>query len=171
LRGLGNGIVIIGFLQLAAVLYFWPREASRPQTWAQIYHYPQRRAGSRRGATLASTVVAMGIIALCLTMALQAYVHGSRARLVQGRRTIGLAAGQEQVEMMRAGGYAALPGLGEHPFVVHTDQALQGRMRVVAGPVARSKEVTVTVRWPQDERMPAGQVTLSTVISARGVGG
>ncbi len=39
---LGNAISIIGGLQLVAVWYFWPREATRPQTWAQMYRYPQR---------------------------------------------------------------------------------------------------------------------------------
>ncbi len=33
---------LIGCLQALAVWYFWPREATRPQTWAQMYRYPQR---------------------------------------------------------------------------------------------------------------------------------
>ena len=171
MRGLGNGIVIIGLLQLAAVCYFWPRRVSRPQTWAKMYRYPIRPTNSRRGATLVSVVVAMFIITLCLTMALQGYVQGSRARLVQARRTVALAACQEQIETLRARGYAALPGVGEHSFPAYAETPLERKMRVAAGPVAGSKEIIVTVRWPRDERIPAGQVTLSTIVSARGIGG
>lgn len=167
----GGTLLTIGVLQVLAVWYFWPREVSRPQTWSRTYRYPRRPSGSRQGATLVSAVVAMFIITLCLTMALQAYVHGSRARLIQARRTVALAACQEQIETLRARGYASLSGVGEHSFAVPTDNALQGRARVARGPVGESKQVTITVQWPESERLPAGQVSLSTIISARGVSG
>lgn len=167
----GPAIRLIGLLQVLAVCYFWPRQAYRPQTWAQMYRYPQRPTGPRRGATLASTLVAMFLITICLTMLLQAYVHGSRARQVQAQRTVALAACQERIEMLRVGSYAALPAPGEDSFPVQTDASLQGTVRVAPGPVAASKEVTVTVQWPGDERMPAGRVSLSTIISARGMSG
>ncbi len=168
---LGFGILLIGVWQLLAAVYTRPRECRRPQTWARMYRYPIRPTNSRHGATLTSTVVAMFIIALCLTMALQGYIQGSRGRLVQAQRTVALATCQERIETLRARGYTALPAIGERSFSVHADEALHGKVRVEQGPITNSKEVTVTIRWPQEQRLPAGGVSLSTIISARGVGG
>ena len=167
----GQGILIIGALQLAAACYFLPRRAFRPTTWARKYRYPGRWSDPRCGATLASAVVAMFIIALCLTMVLQGYVQGRRVRLVQQQRTTALAVCQEQVEKMRAGGYHRLPNPGKHSFAVPAQAGLEGSVQVTAGPAPASRSVTVTARWPDDGQTPAGHLSLSTVVSARGVGG
>ncbi|MGD8237645.1 MAG: hypothetical protein PVH68_03785 [Armatimonadota bacterium] len=164
-------LATIGLLQLAAAAYFWPRRPLRFGIWSTYYRYPVRPRGARPGATLASVTVSLLLIAICLTMLLRAYVHGSRAQRIQARRTTALAVAQEQIETLRAYGYAALPGLGRRSISVPAHEALRGSMRIRAGPVAGSREVKVTVHWPRDDRIPQGRVTLSTVMSAQGVGG
>lgn len=168
--GLGAGILLIGFLQLLAVWYFWRRETLPEKPWASAFRYPVPRS-RRGGATLVSAMVALGLVVLCLTMMLQTFVQGSRAQRVQTHRTVALAACQEQMESLRARGYGAVPGLGEHNFAVQADPALRGTIHVEPGPVSGSKQVTAVVHWPEGEQVPAGQVTLSTILSARGVGG
>jgi len=176
LLSLGKGgtaliLVIMGLLQLPLVWHFWPRNSVRCGYWKLPYRYPGRPRGGKPGATLASVTVALLLIAICLTMLTQAYVHGSRAQRSQARRTLALAIAQEQIETLRAHGYAAVPGIGRYGVRAPEHRALRGTVRIQTGPVAASREVTVTVRWPRDERVPAGNVSLSTVISARGVGG
>lgn len=169
--GIALILMTMGLLQLAAVFYFRPRRPLRSGDWTASYCYPGRPRGGKPGATLASVTVSLLLIAICLTMFTQAYVHGSRAQRIQARRTVALAIAQEQIETLRARGYGALPTIGRHTVRTPAHKALRGSMRIQAGPVAASREVTVTVHWPRDERMPAGKVSLSTVISARGVGG
>jgi len=164
-------LLIMGCLHLALAWELRARKPLRFGAWTRRHRYPCRRRGAKPGATLASVTVALLLITFSLTMLVQAYVHGSRAQRVQARRTVALGAAQEQIETARARGYAALPGIGEHTVAIPAHESLRGTMRVQAAPVPGSRQVTVTVRWPRDERMPAGKVSLSTVISARGVGG
>lgn len=128
-----------------------------------------RRNNGQRGATLISTLVALAIITLCLTMFLQAYVHGSRFVAIEARRTQAIAACQEQVELARARGYAGLPAIGSHTFGPAGEAPLQGEVVVADGPVAGSKQVTARVSWAAGEEVPAGKVELVTVMSARGI--
>lgn len=119
----------------------------------------------RAGTTLISVVVAMTLIAMCLTLVVQGYVQGSRAHLAQQRRLAALGACQEQIERLRAGG--GLPA-GERDFSVPGHAPVQGTLRVEAGPVAGTRQVTAAARWEADDRQPAGQVTLVTIVPAGG---
>ena len=166
--GLVGVVVAICVWEVIAVFYFWPRYTDRSASWDAAHELPR---GRQSGATLLSVLVSLLIISLCLTMFLQAYVQGNRARAVQERHIAGLAVCQERVEMARARGYAALRGPGDYPFPVESDIQLSGVTHVEPGPVASSKQVTVTVRWPEGEQAPAGEISLSTIMSAQGVGG
>ena len=85
-----------------------------------------RTTGSaRRGATLISVLASMAIIAICLTLVLQAYLHGGRFVELQQRRSRAAMACQAQIETARARGYAALPAPGEHTF--DAGEGLRGR--------------------------------------------
>lgn len=167
-HGLVGGVVAICAWQVIAIAYFWPRYTDTTASWDAAHELPRRR---QSGATLVSTLVSLFIISLCLTMFLQAYVQGNRARAVQERHVAGLAVCQERVEMARARGYAALRDPGDYPFPVESHTQLSGLTHVEPGPVAGSKQVTVTVRWPEGEQVPAGEISLSTIMSAQGVGG
>ncbi|MCK4323305.1 MAG: type II secretion system protein, partial [Armatimonadetes bacterium] len=167
-HGLVSGVVTICTWQVIAIFYFWPRYIDTTESLDAAHQLPRRR---QSGATLVSTLVSLFIISLCLTMFLQAYVQGKRARAVQERHMAGLAVCQERVEMARARGYAALRAAGDYPFPVESDIQLSGVTHVEPGPVAGSKQVTVTVRWLEGEQTPAGEISLSTIMSAQGVGG
>lgn len=128
------------------------------------------RACSRRvGASLISTVVALGLTAVCLTLVVHAALQGERFSTSQQHRAAAFAACQGQMEALRAGGYSALPSLGRHAFQIEAAFAARGETVVATGPVADTRTVTVRVRWPLVEDHPAGQVELSTVLAARGL--
>jgi len=147
-HGMVAGVVTICAWEICAILYFWPRYTDTTASWDAAHELPQRR---QSGATLLSVLVSLLIISLCLTMFLQAYVQSNRARAVQERRVTGLAICQEHIEMARARGYATLRAVGNYPFPVESDMQLSGTTHVEPGPVAGSKQVTVTVRWPASE--------------------
>jgi hypothetical protein len=113
----------------------------------------------------------MMLVAMCLTATMQAYVQGGRAREVQARRVSATAACREVVEGARAQGYGRLKAVGEYTFAVRAREPMRGVLQIVNGPVPESKLVTATVTWAADDRGPAGSATLSTILSARGIGG
>jgi type II secretory pathway pseudopilin PulG len=166
--GLAWGIMTIGVFQVTAVSLLWPEGALREPSWTRDRRLP---AGRRGGMALASALVAIFIVAMCLTVLMQAFMQGSRARAIQERRLVALAACQGCIEVARARGYSALPAPGTHPFAVAGRPPMTGALQVAAGPVPKSKLLTATVAWPADEAAPAGQVVLSTIMSARGLGG
>lgn len=123
----------------------------------------------RRGASLVSTVVALGLTAACLTLVVHAALQGDRFATSQQHRAEAFAACQGHMETLRAGGYSALPSVGTHVFQVESAFAARAETVIAAGPVSDSRTVTVRVRWPLAEGHPAGQVELSTVMAARGL--
>lgn len=123
----------------------------------------------RRGASLVSTVTALGLTAVCLTLVVHAAVQGQRFVTSQQHRIEAFAACQGRLEAVRAGGYRNLPALGSHLFPVASVFAARGEIVIASGPVTNSKTVTARVQWPVAEGDPAGQVELSTVMAARGL--
>lgn len=123
----------------------------------------------RRGASLVSTVAALGLTAMCLTLVVHAAVQGERFATSQQHRAEAFAACQAQMETLRAGGYRKLPAVGVHPFDVSSTIAAHGAVVIAAGPVPDSRMVTARVNWPIAEGDPAGQVELTTVMAARGL--
>lgn len=133
---------------------------------AERAYYMYRR---RLGSTLVSSLIAMTVVAMCLVVVLQAYLHGSRFVAGQTRRAQASAACRQQIETARAGGYANLPAVGRHPFPVGDVPEPSGQLTVAEGPFAGSRIVTAQVTWPAGERTSAGNVELTTVITARGI--
>ncbi|MGC9318754.1 MAG: type II secretion system protein [Armatimonadota bacterium] len=144
--------------------------AARPSPRLRRESLEPPRRGRRGGATLISVLAAMAIIAICLVLVLQAYVHGGRFVALQQRRAQAAAACQLQIERARAGGYRALPSSGEHPFDAG-QEPLQGTLAVESGEQPSSRTVTARVSWPEDDRSPAGAVELTTIMTPRGIGG
>ncbi len=143
------------------------RDAIRQPKWRREDRFPKTRSG----ATLITTAVAMMLVAMCMTAVMQAYMQGGRAREVQARRTAATSACREAIEGARAHGYGGLKAAGDYTFAVRARQPMSGALQIAPGPVPDSKLVTVTVTWAADERAPAGSATLSTIMSARGIGG
>lgn len=159
------------FALLAPFLRIYaPTEVVSGPRWRREYRFPPG-PGPRRGATLATAMVAMMLVAICLTMVMQAYMQGNRARHVQACRVVAEAACRGEIETARAHGYAALRPPGSYSFDVRSSRPMTGALTIAAGPVAASKLVTATVTWPADDATPAGNATLSTIMSARGIGG
>ncbi|MBU0607999.1 MAG: hypothetical protein KKI08_08920 [Armatimonadetes bacterium] len=128
-----------------------------------------RAAIERRGASLVSTVAALGLTAVCLTLVVHAAVQGQRFAVRQQARALAFATCQRQAEALRADGYARLPALGAHGFAVATLPGARGETVVAAGSVPGTKTVTVRVAWPSAGERSAGQVELSLVLAARGL--
>ena len=124
-------------------------------------------SGKARGATLISAAVALGILTVCLSVALRAYLAGSRAELAQERRLAALGACQEQLERLRAGGGGAA---GERDFAVAGQAEIRGSLTVARGPVAGTERVAAVAKWDGDELAPAGEVSLVTVLAGGGGG-
>jgi hypothetical protein len=120
--------------------------------------------GASRGATLVSAVVALGILTMCLSGALRAYLEGSRAEVAQERRLAALGACQEQIERLRAGAGA----VAERDFTVAGQGDIRGKLTVSGGPVAGTRQVSAVARWDGDELAPAGEVSLVTVLGGGG---
>jgi type II secretory pathway pseudopilin PulG len=117
----------------------------------------------RRGATLISVLASMAIIAICLTLVLQAYMHGGRFVELQQRRSDAAMACQARIERARAQGYAALPAVGEHAF--DAGEGLDGTLVIEVGPQENSRTVTARVRWEKDSAAPGGDVELVTIMT------
>lgn len=124
---------------------------------------------SRRGTTILSVIFAMGLIGLCLTMVLRAYVQGRRYEATRQLRVVALGACQQQIELMRSRGYARLPAIGHMGFSVPGQETMKGELQIAAGPVSGSKQVTAQVTWPAAADMPAGRVELATILTSRGL--
>lgn len=121
------------------------------------------------GATLISVLAAMAIIAICLTLVLQAYLQGGRFVEMQQRRSHAALACQAQIEQARSRGYAALPATGSHAF--DAGEGLEGTLVIEAGPQENSRTVTARARWAGDHAAPDGSVELVTIMTPRGIGG
>lgn len=124
---------------------------------------------NRAGATLISALIAMTIIATCLVAVLQAYMHGSRFVSAQEHRARASAACRQQIEAARAGGFASLPPVGRHLFPIADEPEPSGQLIVTDGPFPGSRVLTAQATWPTSDRMGAGQVELSAVVTARGI--
>ena len=124
--------------------------------------------GNRLGATLISALLALTITAVCAGLLLQTCLMGSALRNRLTTRTQAFAACQSQLEQLRARGYHALPSLGRSSFDTGSAR-LTGATVVAVGPIADTRQVAVTVSWQPGEALPAGQVSLSTIMAARGL--
>ena len=155
---LGEALIAFGAYWLAGMRFTEPREAMPRAVVSRSALLPPRR-----GATLVSVLAAMAIIAICLTLVLQAYLHGGRFVEMQQRRSAAALACQTQIEQARARGYAALPAPGEHGF--DAGDGLEGTLVIEAGPQENSRTVTARVRWPADSAAPGGDVEFVTIMT------
>ncbi len=127
----------------------------------------------RRGATLISTIVAVGLLAATMAAMVHIYQISHLAVETSDYRLVALMAAESTIERMSTRGYAALPEPGSYPLddaldnLPHSD----GHVEVAAGPVDGTKTVTVTVRWQTRDERPISQVQLTRIFAERGMDG
>lgn len=128
----------------------------------------------RRGATLISTLVGIGFLAVVLVAVVQLHALSGAAVDVAEARSRALMVAEAQIERLHAGGYAALPATGEHAVEVSELESLPsatGTVTVSEGPVPGSRLVSVTIAWRQRPERQQSRVSLSRIIARGGMGG
>jgi len=128
----------------------------------------------RRGATLISTLVGIGFLAVVLVAVVQLHALSGAAVEVAEARSRALMVAEAQIERLHAGGYAALPAIGEHPM--HASEleslpAVMGTVTVSDGPVPDSRLVSVAITWRQRPERQQSRVSLSRIIAGGGMSG
>ncbi len=127
----------------------------------------------RRGATLISTLVGIGFLAVVLVAVVQLHALSGAAVEVAEARSRALMVAEAQIERLHAGGYAALPGVGEHAIQASELESLpsaRGTVTVSAGPAPDSRLVSVTITWRQRPERQESRVSLSRIIAEGGMG-
>lgn len=107
----------------------------------------------RRGVTLVSALVAMFILVAGMTIILQTYGAGAKGGRLTAQRSAATVALEAQLETLKAGGYARLPGVGVYPMPPNALPALEnasGRIAVAPGPAANTRQVTASLTWGRD---------------------
>lgn len=127
----------------------------------------------RRGATLISTIVAVGLLAATMAGMVHIYQISHLAVETSDYRLVALMAAESTIERMTARGYAALPEPGSYPLedVLENLPHSDGQVEIADGPVDGTKTVTVTVQWQTRDERPVSQVQLSRIFSERGMDG
>ncbi len=128
----------------------------------------------RRGATLISTLVGIGFLAVVLVAVVQLHAISGAAVDVAEARSRALMVAEAQIERLHAGGYAALPAVGEHAVQASELESLPsatGTLTVSEGPAQDSRLVSVTVTWRQRPERQESRVSLSRIIAEGGMGG
>jgi prepilin-type N-terminal cleavage/methylation domain-containing protein len=119
-----------------------------------------------RGFTLIEVTVSIFVIGV-MVVASASLLHGvpaSRLTLDQG---LALSIAQNEIETLRAGGYATLPATG--PFTDATLSALSSGAGAitVTDYDAKTKQVEVSVSW-REQDLSSHTVTLTTLITQVG---
>jgi hypothetical protein len=127
-----------------------------------------------RGATLISTVVALGLLVVTMGAIVHIYQVSNLAVKTSDYRLNALMGAESVIERMAGEGYAAVPEPGTYALA---DDALdglpdgRGEMKVAEGPVEDTRTVTVTVKWQTDKGRPVSRVRLTRIFAKRGMDG
>lgn len=121
-----------------------------------------------RGFSLIEIVVSVFIVGVMLIM-LQAVMHSGVLVRTSKSQGIALAIARNELESLRAGGYAALPPSGTFPdSLMNTLPPFATTTLTVSDYNAKTKQVSVSVVW-RDAGSPASStVSLSTLITQTG---
>lgn len=128
----------------------------------------------KRGATLISTIVALGLLVATMAAIVHIYQISHLAVKTSDYRLNALMGAESVLERMAAGEYAEIPRPGTYSLA---DEDLgdlpnaEGEIEVTEGPVGDTKTVTVTVKWQTDEGRPISRVRLSRIFAKRGMDG
>ncbi|MFO7945533.1 MAG: hypothetical protein R6V19_01775 [Armatimonadota bacterium] len=127
----------------------------------------------RRGATLISTIVAVGLLAATMAAMVHIYQISHLAVETSDYRLEALMAAESSIERMTTRGYTALPEPGSYPLedALENLPHSEGQVEVAEGPADGTKTVTVTVRWQTRDERPVSQVQLTRIFAERGMDG
>ena len=128
----------------------------------------------KRGATLISTIVAVGLLVATMGALVHIYQISHLAVKTSDCRLKALMGAESVLERMAGEEYAQIPQPGTHAVGdEHLDDLpnADGEIRVADGPAVDTKTVTVTVKWRTREDRPVSRVTLSRIFAQRGMDG
>ena len=122
---------------------------------------------SYRGFSLIEVIVAIFIVSVLLVL-FQALLQNTAAARASKSQGIALSIAQDEIERVRAGGYAAVPASGS--FSNSLLAALPASVAAIATSDynAKIKSVVVTVSWQEPGRSASSTVSLSTLIAKAG---
>ncbi|MCX6786961.1 MAG: prepilin-type N-terminal cleavage/methylation domain-containing protein [Candidatus Kaiserbacteria bacterium] len=121
-----------------------------------------------RGFSFIEVIVALFIVSVMLLL-LQAVVQSSVLVRTSKNQGIALAIARNELESLRAGGYAALPSSGSFPNeLLGTLPPAATTTRTVSVYNAKTKQITVSVVWLDAGSLASSTVSLSTLITQTG---
>lgn len=127
----------------------------------------RRHTPLARGFTLIEVVVSIFIIGI-IFVASAMLLHGVQSSRVTRNEDLALKIAGNEIEMLRAGGYATLPPSGS-PFTDSSLASLASSTATVttADYDAKTKRVAVTVSWVESDGATHA-ISLSTLVAAVG---
>lgn len=128
----------------------------------------------KRGATLISTIVALGLLVVTMAAIVHIYQISNLAVKTSDYRLNALMGAESVIERMAGEEYGTIPQPGTYALADETLSGLpnaEGEMTVAEGPVRDTKAVTVTVKWRMEQDRPVSQVRLTRIFAKRGMDG
>lgn len=128
----------------------------------------------KRGATLISTIVALGLLVVTMAAIVHIYQISNLAVKTSDYRLNALMGAESVIERMAGEEYGTIPQPGTYTLADETLSGLpnaEGEMTVAEGPVRDTKAVTVTVKWRMEQDRPVSQVRLTRIFAKRGMDG
>ncbi len=120
-----------------------------------------------RGFSLIEVVVSISILGIMLIL-LQAVVRSGVLIRTSKNQGIALSIARNELESLRADGYAALPPSGSFPDALVSTLPEATTTLTVADFNAKTKEVTAEVAWQDAGSAASSTVSLSTLITQTG---
>lgn len=141
---------------------FTPLEISRSERLSPRL----RRSGSLTGFTLIEVTVSLFVISVIL-VASTALLHGVPANELTRDQTVALSIARNELEALRAGGYAALPASGLFSDPSLASLASSTGSITVAAYDSRTKRVDVSVTW-REKDATSHTIVLTTLVAEAG---
>ncbi len=121
-----------------------------------------------RGFSLIEIVISLFIIGVILVL-MHAVIQSSSLIRTTKNQGIALSIARNEIESLRAGGYATLPASGTFSdSLISTLPALATTTRTVSVYDAKTKQVTASVIWRDAGANASSTVSLSTLITSVG---
>lgn len=120
-----------------------------------------------RGFSLVEVVVSIFIIGVLLIL-LQAIFRSSTMVKTAKNQSVALSIAKNEIEALRAGGYATLPASGSFPDSLLSTIPVATTTLIVSPYNAKTKLVTVNVLWQDSASSASSTVSLSTLITQTG---
>lgn len=120
-----------------------------------------------RGFSLIEVVISLAIIATAFVAA-SALLSTATLGRETGDKTLGLAIASNEMETLRAGGYASLPSSGSFSDARLADLPSGAGALAISDWNTKTKEVVVTVSWEEPAVAATSTVSLTTLVTQTG---